>query len=157
MEELANLLKAVSEEMEKYENVKPEELGIKNVKISPVYAPSSYDAKCGDYVSVMLCSKELNPDEKSFLGVYIGEIGILHNSLSFRREKSTGNIDAGFYAGLNPAFFVPELNKVVFGCESYWSKIESPEHLRKITKDDINNVWYVQAMKYLDNNEEKID
>ena len=45
--------------------------------------------------------------------------------------------------------FVPELNEVVWGCGSFWQKIRSKEQLKNITDGDINNVWYVKALKQI--------
>ncbi len=50
----------------------------------------------------------------------------------------------------NPAIFVPELKKIIYGCESWWGEIESPEDFKEITSDDINNVWYVQLLKAME-------
>jgi hypothetical protein len=49
----------------------------------------------------------------------------------------------------NPAIFVPTLGKLLYGCELWWSKISSPDDLRTISDADIDNVWYVQALKSL--------
>jgi hypothetical protein len=53
----------------------------------------------------------------------------------------------------NPAIFVFELNKIVFGAESWWGVIENEDELKKIkiTQDDIDNVWYVKALKAISN------
>ena len=31
---------------------------------------------------------------------------------------------------MNPGIFVPELGKIIYGCESWWSEIDNPEDLR---------------------------
>lgn len=36
----------------------------------------------------------------------------------------------------NPAIFVPELKKIVFGMESWWRILEKPEDLKGIAKED---------------------
>ena len=43
--------------------------------------------------------------------------------------------------------YVFELNKIVFGAESWWRKLNSPEDLKAITDDDIENTWYVKLLK----------
>ena len=53
----------------------------------------------------------------------------------------------------NPAIFVPEINEVVFGYESWWSLINSSEDIEDITNDDISNVWYVKMLNNLDKQE----
>lgn len=40
-----------------------------------------------------------------------------------------------------------ELKKIIYGCESYWSVINDPNDFEDITKESIDNVWYVQLLK----------
>jgi hypothetical protein len=47
----------------------------------------------------------------------------------------------------NPAIFVFDLKKIVYGAESWWGMVESEDDLRDITDSTIDNVWYVKAMK----------
>jgi L-rhamnose mutarotase len=47
----------------------------------------------------------------------------------------------------NPAIFVPELKKIIFGAESWWCEIKPGEDLSDITDEDINNQWYVQMLR----------
>ena len=49
----------------------------------------------------------------------------------------------------NPLIFIPSTGQVVLGAESWWGEIENPEKLREITNEDIDGLWYVQAMKSL--------
>ena len=55
----------------------------------------------------------------------------------------------------NPAIFVPELKKIIYGCESWWGEIESPEDFKEITSEDINNLWYVQLLKVMTGKEDE--
>jgi hypothetical protein len=48
---------------------------------------------------------------------------------------------------MNPAMFVPELNRIVFGCESWWKVLNNKEDFSDITDADIENVWYVKALR----------
>jgi len=50
----------------------------------------------------------------------------------------------------NPAIFVFDLNEIIFGYESWWGVIESEKQLKEITNDVIDNVWYVKALKQID-------
>ena len=93
---------------------------------------------CGDLVSIRPCS-----ESKTYIGYYLGQMAL---SISHTIEDDVVTASHSFY---NPAIFVPELNKVVFGIESWWSKIESEEDLKEITDKTIENVWYVKAMKEL--------
>lgn len=49
----------------------------------------------------------------------------------------------------NPAIFVPELNKIVYGCESWWRKIKSIDDFKGISKEDIENTWYIKLLKVM--------
>ena len=52
----------------------------------------------------------------------------------------------------NPGIFVFDLSKIIYGMESYWGIIDSEDDLKKITESDINDIWYVKALKELTNN-----
>lgn len=82
---------------------------------------------------------------RTYLGWMLGDIaqGI---SLSF-------HLDGRLHADLahhNPAIFVPDLGTVIFGHSSWWAPVKSPDDLRTITDADINDVWYVKALKDLE-------
>jgi hypothetical protein len=106
-----------------------------------------FGGTCGDFVRVRPILPDNDPDDgKTFLGVIIGEMA---TGVSLNRHRDTpGLIEVGFYAH-NPMIFVPDLARVVFGYESWWGRINSPDDLRQITDATINNVWYVQALKAL--------
>lgn len=55
----------------------------------------------------------------------------------------------------NPAIFVPELKKIIYGCESWWKTIRSVDEFSKISNEDIDNTWYVKLLQSLDHTEEK--
>lgn len=95
-------------------------------KIDPAY-----------YVSVRPAS-----GNKTYLGIMIGNAPIYFGS-SYNRKTQEIKVDYHH----NPAIFIPDLMTVVLGCESWWGKIEKPEDLQQITDADINNVWYVKALK----------
>lgn len=80
--------------------------------------------------------------KKTYLGVFIGE---LPTSAHISHNEQTGVLTVNHMT--NPAMFVPELNRLVFGSESWWGVIESPEDFKEISDEDINNVWYVQMAK----------
>jgi hypothetical protein len=50
------------------------------------------------------------------------------------------------HTGTNPAMYVFSLKKVILGVSSWWQRIKKPEDLKQITEEDINSVWYVQAL-----------
>ena len=96
--------------------------------------------KCGDYVSIKPCSD--NPQNLTYLGIYIGEIAL---STMCRLDDSDGILHL-MPAMKNPAIFVPALKRVVFGIESWWGTIDSADDLREITDEDIQNTGYVKAI-----------
>jgi len=97
-----------------------------------------------------LCSvrpvKSIDPEEKTYLGLYLGELRVMGKGWSFNAE--TGKLTE-WPPRPNPAIFVFDLQRIVFGYESWWGIIESAEQLRQITDDDIKNIWYVKAMQQL--------
>ena len=109
----------------------------------PHVKPSHHRPACGTWVAVRPCDDASKG--KTFLGVYLGEFA-LSQGCSFSR--ATGIL--GVYMGMhNPAIYVPELRRIVFGCGSWWGVIEGPEGLRQISDADIGDVWYVRALKDL--------
>ena len=97
----------------------------------------------GAWVSVRPVSD--NPDKKTYLGIYLGElpVGTMNTYNPDRKELA-------IILKRNPAMWVPDLKKIVWGMGSWWTTIDSPEKLRSITDLDINNVWYVKALKELE-------
>lgn len=109
-----------------------------------VYKPDD-KALRGDIfpVKITLCDDKY--ENKTFFGIHLGDLshGISHRFL----DKKEGIIEAS-HSSFNPAIFVPEINKIVFGYESWWGRIEDPKDLEKlITKETIENVWYVKLLK----------
>ncbi len=96
--------------------------------------------------NVKPCLASVRPcdDENTYLGLYLGEMP--------RMPYSTFNEESGtlkFGMTCNPCLYVPKLGKVVWGDESWWSRIESEEEFREITDEDINGQFYVQMLKEL--------
>jgi len=115
---------------------------IKQVKIKEEskIMNSGFFIKTGSAVKIRPCGKEYG--EKTYFGIYIGDMAL---SFSGKCEGDTMYVE---HSSHNPAIFVPELSRVIFGCESWWDKISSEEELKKIITDDvINNVWYVKMLK----------
>lgn len=89
-------------------------------------------------------------DDKTYLGFYLGE-AVIQNYISYNNESKVLEVN-----GLrNPALFVPELGRVIYGCESWWCIIESEEDFKEITDEDIDNTWYVQLAKDMFNKEDE--
>lgn len=107
----------------------------------------SENKELGKLCKIKPCGKEYN--DKTYLGFFLGNLPLsIHTSYN----EVTKELSNGLFT--NPAIFIPELGKIIFGCESWWSIIENPEDLKEITDEDINNVWYVQALKHLYEEEE---
>lgn len=103
--------------------------------------PPLFSGTPGDFVAIRPCADEY--EDKTFLGILLGDVA-LSARVRFDAEKGELRVDKSFY---NPGIFVPDLGKVIYGCESWWGRINTPEGLEKITDADINDVWYVQALK----------
>lgn len=88
-------------------------------------------------VKVRVCK-----DNKTYLGIYLGEFPHFA-SASYNEESKI----VKFNTACNPCIYVPDLDKVVWGCESWWSRIKSEDELKDITDDDIDSVWYVRLLK----------
>jgi len=103
-------------------------------------------SKPGVTVAVRSCKKEHG--DKTRLGILIGFVPI-HAGVRFEAEDGKKDVGRLVFVntGSNPAIFIPELNEVVLGCESWWGEIKSEKELKEITNEDINNLWYVRAMK----------
>lgn len=100
----------------------------------------------GKLVRVRPCDKKYKG--KTFLGIFLGELPI-PMYVSYNKDEQMLSIKNMH----NPAIFVPDINEVVFGYESWWSLINSSEDITDITNDDISNVWYVKMLNNLDRQE----
>lgn len=85
-------------------------------------------------------------EKETHLGLYIGDLA-LGASIMFHKSSGVLTLGMGFH---NPAIYVPKLQRIVFGCESWWGAIKSEADLKQITDADIDNLWYVKALKSLD-------
>jgi hypothetical protein len=103
----------------------------------------------GDLVAIRPCGEEYK--NQTYLGVYLGDIargvGVSYDKDSKDKDGNTKKVLIVGLSGHNPAIFVPDLGKIVFGCESWWTRIKDETHLKKITDEDIDNQWYVKLFK----------
>lgn len=100
------------------------------------------DYKDGLYKSNIGKTVKVRVGNKTYLGLFLGD---LPDATYIRHNPESGVLTVNHTT--NPAMFVPELNRIVFGYESWWSVIESPEDFKEITDQDIDNVWYMKALK----------
>jgi hypothetical protein len=91
------------------------------------------------WVKVRPCGKEYGG--KTYLGWLLGDLALMPGA-SLRPDGTLELLSGG-----NPAIFVPALCKVIYGAESWWATVESPDDLRDITDATLDNVWYVQALR----------
>lgn len=82
--------------------------------------------------------------EKTYLGMYL-----CCAPTSVFGEQRGEDLVLRMSEHTNPAIYVPELDRIVWGYGSWWGEIESEEKLREITDDVIENQWYVRALKQL--------
>lgn len=118
---------------------------MKASQITEVKFPDNKCFKKGDIgklVKIRPCGEKYNG--KTYLGISIGDYA-LGTSMSLPDER-TVQLEFCHY---NPATYVPELNEIIYGCGSWWSKIESIEELKDITDEDIESTWYVKLAKEL--------
>lgn len=103
---------------------------------------------CGDMVSVRPCDDEYK--DKTFFGILLGTMAL---SISVEFDEKTGDLEIAkdFY---NPAIFIPDLNTVVYGVESFWGLIESEEDLKEITDADIESQPYMKALRQIQERED---
>lgn len=100
------------------------------------------DSAIGSFVKLRPCAEEYN--NKTFLGIYLGELPI---GIRVSHDSDTKELTLRY--DNNPAIYVFDLKKIVFGCESWWGVIKNEADLKSITDIDIDNVWHVKALKSL--------
>jgi hypothetical protein len=119
-----------------------------DVELGPMLTnPLRGEAAKGAFVKVRLAGSE-NEAESTHLGILLGDLPM---GISVRIAEG-GKMSLRWGAG-NPAMWVPALKRIVMGCESWWSLIESPEELKAITDADIGAIPYVQAFAEMEGGE----
>lgn len=86
--------------------------------------------KCGFPVKICPISKEDNPDQEWFFGIFLGEV-----ALSIAHIIS-GKVLTSKHSFYNPAIYVPDLGKIVYGVESWWEEIRASADLVGIASVD---------------------
>lgn len=100
------------------------------------------DKDKGKFVKIRPCNEKYGG--KTYLGIYLGELPI-GNIIS--HNSNTNELNVSY--DLNPAIFVFEFNEIIFGCQSWWGIIKNEQQLKDISDIDIDNIWYVKALKSL--------
>ena len=96
----------------------------------------------GKPVKIRPCAEEY--DGKTYLGIFLGDLPV-SSYVSFDEDRAKLDV----HHMNNPAIFVPELNKIIFGMESWWGIIKDEKQLKDITDLDIENIWYVKLLDAL--------
>lgn len=120
---------------------------VKEIKVREQEIYESGLCKCGDMVAVRPCDEKF--ENKTFLGVYLGDFALTFGA-AFNKDTGTLEISRSMY---NPTIFIPEKNEIVFGCGSWWGRIKREDQLKQITDQDIENIWYVKALRQLQEKE----
>lgn len=81
-------------------------------------------------------------EKETHLGIYVGDL-VTGAGANFHPASGVLTLKLGHY---NPAILVPTLGRIVFGYESWWGEIKSEDDFKKITDQDIQNLWYVKAL-----------
>lgn len=121
-------------------------IAVSDIKIDSFTEQGLYSKRVGEIVKIKPCGKEYNG--KTFIGILLGEFPI-SPFLSHNTETNVLTISPFFI----PAIFVPELKKIVYGNESWWSTLSKNDDVSNldISDKDIQNTWYMKLLK--DNNE----
>jgi len=115
---------------------------IEDIRLPPL------SVEIGGSVAIRPSSDEY--EDKTYLGIFLGGIARIE-STAFNTVEKTIII----YNREHPAFFVPKLKKIIFGFESWWKPITNIDTLKEITDEDIQNTWYVKALKEIDGSDKQ--
>lgn len=150
--DIASLMAELAKGMEEFTNTHGELLPPDVVKFpitvtrinAKTAQPRGRHSQVGMLVKIRPCG-----DEKTYLGLYVGD---LPRDLDISWAEKSNELFVSVTS--NPAIFVPALNRVVRGDESWWSIIEKPEDAtRMISDSDIQNSPCVVMLKSLAQND----
>lgn len=101
-----------------------------------------------------LCKVRPADSKNTYIGIFLGNLPI---DILISHSAHTKVMNVSFIE--NPAIFVPTLNKIVYGYESWWRIIDPNRVSKDISDDDIENVWYMKLAKMMyeqpENNEKE--
>lgn len=113
--------------------------GIENEKIDT----NGLFHEVGCLCEIKPCGEEYKG--KSYIGFYIGDLPTSIRTSFNNETKILTNTTSS-----NPAIFVPELKKIIYGYESFWRVINSVDEFKGISQEDIDNTWYVKLLRSFD-------
>jgi hypothetical protein len=135
---LTQLVQAVEEAENRYRSVDEMEFPLTIEGIGSTHVVAG-DRGVGKWCSVRPAS-----DTNTYLGVYLGDL--LIEAAPYFDTKTNKLI---IMQRRNPGLWVPDLNRVVWGLESWWNVLQTPDDLKQITDADIQGIWYVRALASL--------
>lgn len=94
------------------------------------------------FVAITPCAKEY--ENKTFLGLYLGDLPCSPTA-SYNEKCNELTVKAMH----NPAIYVFELGKIIFGMQSWWKPLKSLDEFAAITKEDIESQPYMQALRQM--------
>jgi hypothetical protein len=99
-------------------------------------------------VGQLVAVRPADPDlkDKTFLGLFMGEVAL---GLAVHVEDNPDGTIEIQRRQYSPMFFVPELGRMIFGYESWWSQIDTIDQFRQITTKEIRDLWYVKCLRAL--------
>lgn len=105
----------------------------------------------GTLAKVRPCEPEF--ENKTFLGIYLGDYA---QSVGCSRNSTTGVLQV-YLEGHNPMIWIPSRQRLVYGRNSFWGRIETVEQLTEISNETIDGLFYVQALKALTGGSEGVE
>lgn len=105
---------------------------------------SDFSVSQPEYRSACMVPVRIRPcdEDKTFFGVLLG---YFPRNTMVRFVRDTQELQISTVT--NPAIFVPEKQKIYFGDESWWSRIEPGEAFPEITDEEISGQWYIRALR----------
>lgn len=100
------------------------------------------DAGHMQFVRVRPCGEEYGG--RTYLGIFLGDMVDFANVYRRGETKVLEVLQC-----TNPAMYVPELGKIIWGRESFWSRIASEADFKDITDEEQQNVFYMRWLREL--------
>jgi len=97
-----------------------------------------------DKVGSLVLVRPTDPEYKgkTFVGIHLGELPAGPH-ISYNNASQTLNV----FGNPNPAFFIPEIKKILFGYESWWMVPNKDELDAQITDEMIEAQPYMKMLK----------
>lgn len=107
---------------------------------SPVVPDKLYPAEPGTLCRVRLCGSL--DGTKPLIGIYAGELpDEIYSSYDCKTKSVVNQLSK------STAIFVPELKRLVYGCECFWSVIKSRQELKDLVSSDTDFAFYSKFLK----------